>query len=57
MEKPLKSVEQIIADLRRDVAHWKGEVARLRTEGDTDLVETYEGWIREAERVLSRWDP
>jgi hypothetical protein len=57
MEKPLKSVEQIIDDLRRDVAHWKGEVARLRTEGDTDLVETYEGWIREAERVLSRWDP
>jgi hypothetical protein len=56
MEGPGERVEALMGEFRRDVTAWKRELARLRAEGRTDLVETIESWTREAERVLARWE-
>ena len=42
-------------EFRRDVTGWKLELARLKAEGQIELVATIEDWTNEAERVLTRW--
>lgn len=55
MENPAARVEALMNEFRRDIACWKFELVQLKAEGSTDLVETIEGWMREAELVLARW--
>jgi len=56
MENAAKRVEELMNEFRRDINGWKIELKRLKAEGRADLAETIEGWTREAERVLARWD-
>jgi hypothetical protein len=56
VEGPADRVEVLMGEFRRDVTAWKRELARLKAEGRTDLVEMIEGWTHEAEQVLARWE-
>lgn len=51
-----KTIEEAMAELRRDVARWNGEMAELKAQGQLDIVERVKEWIAEAERILARWD-
>jgi hypothetical protein len=55
MESPAERVQALMNEFRRDVTGWKLELARLKAEGQIELVATIEGWTNEAERVLTRW--
>jgi hypothetical protein len=56
MDEPLKTVELLMADLRKDVGAWQTKLAPLRGRPEyADLVQRIEEWIGEAERVLARW--
>jgi len=52
----VKTLEEAMAELRRDVARWHTEMAGLKAQGQHDLVDRLKGWIEEAEHILSRWD-
>ena len=56
MESPSKRVDALMNEFRRDVSGWKLELTRLKAEGHNDLVEMIDGWRRDAERVLARWE-
>jgi hypothetical protein len=56
MESPSKRVEALMNEFRRDVFGWKLELARLKADGQNDLVALMDGWTRDAERVLARWE-
>ena len=55
MESPAERVQALMNEFRRDVTGWKLELARLKAEGQIELVATIEDWTNEAERVLTRW--
>jgi hypothetical protein len=57
MSEPTKSVDELMAELRRDVDAWKAKLGALKADDQyAGLVEKIEGWIKEAERVLARWN-
>jgi len=51
-----KTLEEAMAEFRRDVARWRTEMAELKAQGQHDLVARVKGWIEESERILNRWD-
>jgi hypothetical protein len=54
MDDPAKTIEELMADLRRDVEQWKRQLAKL---GDdhADIAARIREWIDRAERVLSQF--
>ncbi len=50
-----KTMEEAMAELRRDVIRWKAEIAQLQAAGNHDIVERIKEWIAEADRILDRW--
>lgn len=51
-----KTIEEAMAELRRDVTRWNAELAQLKAQGQHDLVQRINHWIKEAEDILARWD-
>jgi len=43
--------EQHLAELRRDIQHWKVELKRLEERGDASKALNVRRWIRSAERL------
>lgn len=52
----VKTIEEAMDELRRDVARWNVEIAQLQEQGQHELVTKMKRWIEEAERVLTRGD-
>lgn len=55
-EGVVRDVKEVMDDLRRNVARWKTELARLQGEGLHSTAEGLSKVIADAEKVLSRWD-
>ena len=51
-----KTITETMDGLREDVARWKSELERLRSEGAKTSAEHIEKLIGDAELILSRWD-
>jgi hypothetical protein len=49
----VKTMRKAIVELQRDVTRWKAEIAGLEPLGHSGIVEQLEGWIREAQRIIS----
>lgn len=51
-----KNVHQAMEELRQELLQAKGQIEKLRAEGDFPSVQMLERWIADAETVLARWD-
>ena len=54
-EAMIRSLDDLLEELKSDIARWKGELVGMKRDGHEDLAARVEEWIQGAEAVVSSY--